>query len=99
MKFGMRSRSVAELVLEVGAVAEDPERGGEEAGGRLPAGGEQVDGDSHHVVDLGERAVGECCGGESGHDVVARLAPAVLDVGGELLVEILEWGVRRQRRS
>ena len=67
---------VAELLLELGAVAEDPEHRAEQAGRGLPARREQVGGDQHDVVDLGQRAVGERRGGELRHDVVRAVRGA-----------------------
>ncbi len=71
---------VAQLLLELGAFTQIPEHGGEQAGRRLAAGREQVGGDQHDVVDLGQRPVGEGRGGQLRHDVVARFAATVLDV-------------------
>ena len=53
MNTGMSRGSSAELLLELGSVAEGLQRGAEEAGRGLLAGGEQVGGDAHHVVDRG----------------------------------------------
>ena len=50
---------VAEQLLELGALADEPERGPEEADRGLLAGGEEVGGDAHDVDDLRRRAVGE----------------------------------------
>ena len=74
-------------------VAEDLERHRDQASGGLTAGGEQVRRDAHGVGDLGQRPVGERRGREPGEHVVARIGPPVLDVGRELLVEVLEWCV------
>ena len=49
---------------------------------------------SSDVVDLGHRPVGKRSRSPAGHDVVARLAPALLDVGGEPVVEELQRLVR-----
>ena len=89
---------VAQLLLELGVVADALQRGAEEAHGRLLAGREEIGGDARDVDGLGDRAVGERRGRHAGHHVVARLAPAVLDVRGELLVEELERVVRHRRR-
>ena len=79
-KFGMRSRSLAQQLLQVRPFTQEEERGREQPHGRLLARREQVRGDAHDVDDLGRRAVGERRGGEPGQHVVARLAAAVLDV-------------------
>ena len=89
---------VAQLLLELGVVADALQRGAEEAHGRLLPGREEIGGDARDVDGLGDRAVGERRGRHAGHHVVARLAPAVLDVRGELLVEELERVVRHRRR-
>ena len=80
----------AEQVLEVGPLAEEQERGGEQADGGLLAGGEQVGGDAHDVDDLGQRPVRERRGRQAGQHVVGRIRPSALDVLGELGVEELE---------
>src|SRR3546814_19203019 len=56
----------------------------------LLAGREEVGRHPDDVDHLGRRSVGEGGAGEPREDVVLRRAPAVLHVGGELLVEVLE---------
>ena len=87
---------LAQQLLELRVVADALQRGAEEAHGRLLTGGEEVGGDARDVDGLGDRAVGERRGRHAGQHVVARLAPAVLDVRGELLVEELERVVRQR---
>ena len=87
---------LAQLLLELRVVADALQRGAEEAHGRLLTGREEIGGDARDVDGLGDRAVGERRGRHAGHHVVARLAPAVLDVRGELLVEELERVVRHR---
>ena len=87
---------LAQQLLELVVVADALQRGAEEAHGRLLTGGEEVGGDARDVDGLGDRAVGERRGRHAGQHVVARLAPAVLDVRGELLVEELERVVRQR---
>ena len=70
----------AQLVLELRVLGEVLQRGGEQARGRLLAGGEQERRGAHDVDDLGRGAVGVGREREVGEHVVARLAPAVLDV-------------------
>ena len=82
--------TVTELLLEIGALTEHLERRREQAHRRLLAGDEEVGGDERHVVDVRGRTVGVRRGGQPGHDLVARVAAAVFDVGRELLVEELE---------
>ena len=55
MKLGIRSRSVAQRPLELGIVADELQRGAEEADGGLLAGGEEIGGDPHDVDDVGRR--------------------------------------------
>ena len=88
---------VAQPLLELVVVADALERGAEEAHRRFLARGEQVGGDPRDVDRLGDRAVGERRVGHAGHHVGTRLAPAILDVRGELLVEELERVVRASR--
>ena len=80
----------AHLLLELGALAELLEHHAEQARRGLPARREQIRGDQHDVVDLGQRPVGERRVRQLGHHVVARLAPAVLDELREPLVEELQ---------
>ena len=87
---------VAQQLLQLRVVADALQRGAEEPHGRLLAGREEVGGDARDVDGLGDRAVGERRGRQAGHHVVARFAPAVLDVRGELLVEELERVVRER---
>ena len=65
MKSGMRSALVAQQLLELGSLADQLQRGAEEPGGGLAAGGEQVGRDERDVVHVGHRAVGERRGGEA----------------------------------
>ena len=83
-----------QAVLEVRPLGEDPQRERQQADRGLLAAGEEVGGEQRDVVHLGHRPVGEGGRGHLRHDVVAGLPPAVLDVGGELLVEELERLVR-----
>ena len=88
---------LAQLVLELRVLGEVLQGSGEEAGCRLLARGEEEGRDAHDRGDVGRRPVrvlGEC---EVGDDVGARLAAAVLDVGGEPVVEPRE-GVELLRR-
>ena len=78
---------VAQPLLELGMVAEGPEAHHDEPGRGLAAGREEVGRDPHDVLDRRQRAVGERRVRHLGHDVVARVGAAVLDVAGELLVE------------
>ena len=87
---------LAQLLLQLGVVADALQRGAEEAHRRLLTGGEEVGGDARDVDGLGDRAVGKRRGRHAGHHVVARCAPAVLDVRRELLVEELERVVRER---
>ena len=90
MKLGMRLAVVAQRLLQVGALAEHPQRERQQPHGRLLAAGEQVGGEQRGVAHLRRRPVGERRRGQAGEDVVARLAATVLDVLAELLVEELE---------
>ena len=63
-KFGMSSRSSRSCCCSSGPLAEEPEHRGEQPGRRFPARREQVGGDQHDVVDVGQRAVGERRGGQ-----------------------------------
>ena len=87
---------LAQQLLELRVVADALQRGAEQAHGRLLSGGEEVGGDARDVDRLGDRAVGKRRGRQAGQHVVARVAPAVLDVRGELLVEELERVVRER---
>ena len=87
---------LAQQLLELLVVADALQRSAEEAHGRLLTGGEEIGGDARDVDGLGDRAVGERRGRHAGHHVVARVATAVLDVRGELLVEELERVVRER---
>ena len=60
-------------------------------------GGEQERRQVHHVVDVRRRSVFVLGLRQFGQDVVARLAPAVLDVGVELVVQPLQRVVRGWR--
>ena len=73
MKLGMRSRSSRTSLLQVGPLAEHPERERQQPHRRLLTAGEEVGGDQRGVADLGRRPVGERRGGEAGEDVVAGL--------------------------
>ena len=76
-----------ELVLQLGVLGQVLERGREQPGGRLLAGGEQERRGPHHRGDLRRRAVGVGGQRQVGEHVLAGLAPPVLDVLGEPLVE------------
>ena len=89
-KFGMRSRFGAQLVLELRVLGEVLQRGGEQPRGRLLAGREQERRGAHDVDDVGRRPVGIGREREVGEHVVAGLAPAVLDVLREPVVEPAE---------
>ena len=93
-KFGMSCAVLAEQLLELLVLADALQRRAEEAHGRLLTGGEEIGGDARDVDRLRNRAVGKRRGRHAGHHVVARVAAAVLDVRGELLVEELERVVR-----
>ena len=98
-KFGMRSRSSRSSCCRSGR---SPSSWSALASRRTVVswpGREQVRGDAHDVDDLGRRAVGERRGGEPGEHVVARLAPPILDVLGEPLVEELQRVVRHRVAS
>ena len=82
--------------MEVGSLAEQEQRGREQAHGRLLTGGEQVRGDAHDVDDLGCTPVGERRRREPGEHVVARALAPVLDVGRELFGEELQRAVRER---
>ncbi len=86
----MRSRRVAEKLLQVRALPDQLQRGAEEADRGLLAGGENVGGHADDVDDLGEIAVRKPRGGQSRQDVVTRLAAAVLDVAAEAVIEPLQ---------
>ena len=73
-----------QLVLQLGVLGEVLQRGGEQAGGGLLAGGEQERRGAHDRGDVGRRAVGVGREREVGEHVLAGLAPAVLDVRGEV---------------
>ena len=76
-----------ELVLELGLLGEVLQRGREQTGGRLLTCGEQEGGRSHDRDDLGRGSVGVRRERQIGQHVLARLAPPVLDVLGEPVVE------------
>ena len=86
----MCSRVRAELVLQLGLFGEVPQRAGEQAGGRLLTGGEQERRRAHDRDDIGRGPVRVRREREIGEHVVARRAPAVLDVLGEPVVEPAE---------
>ena len=88
-----------QAVLQVLSLGEDPQRERQQADRGLLTAREQVGGEERDVVHLGHRPVGEGGRGHLRHDVVAGLAAAVLDVGGELLVEELERLVGELLRS
>jgi hypothetical protein len=85
----MRSVSSTRLGMRSGCSrssscsGEGADRLGEHARRGLLARGEQESGRAYHGSHVGGRAVRVPGQRESGHDVVARLAPAVLDVSGE----------------
>ena len=76
-----------QLVLQLGVLGEVLERRGEQPGGGLLAGGEQERRGSHDRGHVRDAAVGVGGQRQVGEHVLARFAPAVLDVGGEPLVE------------
>ena len=98
MNPGTRLRSSRSCCLEFRVLTQSLQRRAEEPGRRLLTGSEQVGGDLHHVLHRRKRAVGKGGGGQPGHDVVAWLAPAVFDVGGELRVQVLERAVGHLER-
>ena len=85
-----------EELLQVRTLADELQGGAEQPHRRLLSGGEEVGGDADHVDDLGQLAVGERRGGQRREHVVARLAPAVLDVAAEAVVEPLQRAVRHR---
>ena len=91
---GMRSRSSRSSCWTSGRSAISWTDGAEEPSGRLPARREQVGGDQGDIPNVGHRPVGKGRGRQTGHHVVARLAAALLDVGGEAVVEELQRLVR-----
>ncbi len=94
----MRSAVLAEELLEVGTVSEQLERGGQKADRGLLTRREHVGGDPHHVDHVRRGTVGEGRGGQPGQHIIAGLAPAVLDVGRQPLVEELEGTVAERTR-
>ena len=90
---------VAQPLLELGVVAEGPQRHADEPSRRLAARGEQVGRDPHHVLDRRQRAVGERGLRHLGHHVLLRVGAAFLDVARELLVEEPERLVLHARRA
>src|ERR1700722_4662921 len=80
---GNALRVLAQLVLQRLVLGEVADRLGEHARRGLLAGGEEEGGRADHGRHVGCRAVRVPGQRESGHDVVTRLAPAVLDVSGE----------------
>ena len=76
-----------ELVLELGLLGEDLQRGREQPRRRLLSRREQEGGGAHDVDDVGRGAVRVRREGEVGQHVLARLAPPVLDVRREPVVE------------
>ena len=89
-KFGIAPGSAAELVGERGLLGEDPHSRGEQARRGLLPGGEEDGGEAHHVHHLGELAVGEPDAGQLAHHVVARRGAALLDVAGEVGMQVRE---------
>ena len=86
-KSGIRSRVGPQLVLQLRVLGQVLQRRGQQAGRRLLAGGEQERRGPHHRGDLRRGAVGVGGQRQVGEHVLARLAPPVLDVLGEPLVE------------
>ncbi len=76
-----------QLVLQLGVLGQVLQRGGQQPGRCLLAGGEQERRGPHHRGDVGRGAVGVGGQRQVGEHVLARLAPPVLDVLGEPLVE------------
>ena len=56
MKFGMQLAVVAQPLLDVGPLAEHPQREREQPHRGLLAAGEEVGGEQRHVVDVGRRS-------------------------------------------
>jgi hypothetical protein len=79
-----------QFVLEVGIFAEVFQADGEETGGRLLARGEQERRRPHDCAHLRCGPVGVRAEGQTRESVVAGLAPAVLNVGGEPGIESSE---------
>ena len=79
--------------LQVRVLADHLEGRRQQPHRRLLARREQVGGDPHHVDHLGHGAVGEGRRGQRREHVLARRAPALLDVGREAVVEELEGRV------
>ena len=86
-KPGIRVAVGPQLVLQLGVLGQVLQRRRQQPGGRLLPGGEQEGGGPHHRGDLRRGAVGVGGQGQVGEHVLAGLAPPVLDVLGEPLVE------------
>ena len=78
---------LTQLVLEFGVLAQVLQPDGEQAGGRLLAGGEQERGGPNDRSDVRRGAVGIGAQRQSGQCVLARFASTVLDVLGEPVVQ------------
>ena len=89
---------LSEQLLQVRTLTDQLERGREEPDGRLLPGGEQVGRHPHHVDHLGRRPVREAGRRQPGQHVVAGLAPPVLDVGRQPLVEEFQGRVAERAR-
>ena len=97
-KFGMRSRVLAELVLQLGVLGEVLERGGEQARGRLLARPRRgTSRCARPTVTSGVEPSGIGRERELGEHVLARLAPPVLDVVGEACRRAIPAGSARRR--
>ena len=86
----------AQQPLQIRVLRQHLERGAEQPDGRFLARREDVRRDAHDVDHFGQRAVREGGRGKAAEHVAARLAAAVLDVGGELVVEELQRVVRHR---
>src|SRR5262245_53720131 len=80
----------SELLGEGGLLGEDPHCRGEQPRRGLLSGGEDDRGETHHVHHLGELAIGEPHAGQPAHHVVARRRAALLDVTGEVGMQVRE---------
>jgi hypothetical protein len=88
--------SAPEEVLEIGMLTDELERAGKQPHRCFLSRSEEVGRDANDVDHLGRRAVGERRGREPGHDVVPWRSPAILDVGGEPVVEEFQRTVRHR---
>ena len=77
---GDQAAVVAQLLLDVGPVAEHLQCGAEQLGRGFLPGGEKERGRADHLDDLGRRTVRILRRRQGGQHVVARVAPSILDV-------------------